>query len=111
MLLGCLLGAFLPAFLKESDTIGGDKASGVSLMAMSMIAAVFLAVIFAGIPEEDYHQDWSFYTSVSLLGFSTLGLLMLIWNSRYTAIGTWRALHVSNIQAADADRLRDLAIK
>ena len=87
MLLGCLLGAFLPAFANEAKTIGGGRRTLlVSTLAWITMAMVFLAILFAGVPEKDYKKDWSFYTSVSLLGTATLGLLFLMLRVPYRSI-------------------------
>ena len=92
MLLGCLLGAFLPAFADEAETVGGEgMKNAIFLTAWTMIGVVFMAVIFAGIPEQDYKKDWSFFTSVGLLGFATLSLgYLIIYLPRKSSIGTWR---------------------
>lgn len=95
MLLGCLLGAFLPAFADEASTIGGSKKSQVFTLSWVMIAVVFLAILFAGVPEENYKEDWSFYTSLALLGIATLALtyLMIVMPMR-SKIGEWRLNHI-----------------
>jgi Na+/H+-dicarboxylate symporter len=98
MLLGCLLGAFLPAFADEAETIGGSKAGTIFWRAWIMIGVVFLAIIFAGIPEEDYNADWSFFTSVGLLGFATLALAyLMIYVPMQSRIGHWRSWHYNNL--------------
>ena len=98
MLLGCLLGAFLPAFANDSETIGGKKSQTIFFQAWGTIALVFFAVIFAGIPTEDYKKDWAFYTSVGLLGTATLGLAyLMIWVPMWSKIGLWRAYLAHNL--------------
>ena len=100
MLLGCLLGAFLPVFAKQAKKVGGNNETYITVSAWGMIAIVFAAIIFAGVPEDDYKNDWSFFVSFSLLGVATvvliIGMILFAWLSE---IGRWRSWHGHNLRA------------
>lgn len=101
MLLGCLLGAFLPAFASDAAKIAGsNKRTSVQVAAWTTISLVALSVFFAGVPEQDYKEDWSFYTSASLLGAATavLGFLM-IYVPRWSDIGKQRGDFVEHLRS------------
>lgn len=65
--LGCLLGALLPAVMKNAKILGGDNYRHfLWWFAFTMIMMIALSVIFAGLPEKksDEVSDWSFWMSL-----------------------------------------------
>lgn len=85
MLIGCLLGAFLPALSKHSETIGGkNNASMLNTMAWSTMGMIFLAVVFAGLPEKKNTEasDWSFWVSLVFILIPVLVLVRLMLYGR-----------------------------
>lgn len=79
MLLGCLLGAFLPAFAAHANTIGGPKREPfVFYVSWGTMALLGLSILVAGIPETNYKEDWSFVLSLTLLTICIAALLFLM---------------------------------
>ena len=105
IVIGCLLGVFLPVLVKYA----GDVASGSPWLefkyygALSAIAAVFLSVLFVGIPD-DRKSDFPWTIGVSLgLVLAVLAFLVLVvlaiplYNARsLTLKQQWAVLRTDN---------------
>ena len=73
IVLGCLLGCFMPMLLKHSATLGGTRAGIVELFAAVNICSLFIAVILAGVPHVVAH-----YISFAFLILTVVMLLVML---------------------------------
>jgi hypothetical protein len=59
IVLGCLLGCFMPVLVKHKELLGGksmrSKATLISTFAWINIFGLFVAVFFAGVPYSEFH--------------------------------------------------------
>ena len=80
MLIGCLLGAFLPAMMKDCKIYGGDKnASKVKTFAAGLMFMLLATVLLAGIPTSNFKNDPAFLVSFALFIVEIIAIVVLIW--------------------------------
>ena len=79
MLIGCLLGAFLPAMMKDCNIYGGpDNARKVKYSAAGLIFMLLATVLLAGIPTSNFKNDPAFLISFSLFILEIITIVVLI---------------------------------
>ena len=80
MLIGCLLGAFLPAMMKDSEIYGGDKnASKVKTFAAGLMFMLLATVLLAGIPTSNFKNDPAFLVLFTFFIVEIIAIVVLIW--------------------------------
>ena len=80
MLIGCLLGAFLPAMMKDCVIYGGvQNASKVKTVAAGLMFMLLATVLLAGIPTSNFKNDPAFLVSFTFFIVEIIAIVVLIW--------------------------------
>lgn len=79
IVVGCLLGVFLPVLVKYSDSVASDGNAWKYWLALLSIFSVFASVIMVGIPA-DRNSDfpWTVGVSVGMVVFILLFLVAVV---------------------------------
>lgn len=97
MLVGCLLGCFVPALIKHShvfDRGGNARFSRASTLGWFTVVTLLMSIVFVAIPEadtDDVGGDWTFWASLTCMLVATAVLCTIVCKKRSVS-ECWKAL-------------------
>lgn len=99
IVLGCLLGCFMPVLVKHQELLGGNTNNGkITLFAWVNIFGLFIAVLLAGVPYETFN-----IISVVIVILNIVSLVLLL-SVAYCSGGSIRSSALANLSGVQSTK-------
>lgn len=114
IVVGCLLGVFLPVLVKYSDSVASGATAWKYWLALLAILLVFASVIMVGIPaDRDSDFPWTMGVSVGMMVFILLFLVAVVFGrplaikDRNLLAQQWSVLKTPNDERHNTQQMID----